>query len=96
MITQQTKDDLKQFIERLERLDNDKAALNEDVKFVYSQIKNNGFDVKIVRKILKARKADLTELAEEQCLFDIYAKALDMNIALDDSQPDMFEEGKDD
>jgi uncharacterized protein (UPF0335 family) len=86
VVTKQTKEDLKGFVDRLEFLEKEKAKVVEDMKHVFQSAKNTGFDIKILRKILRARKEDLNKMAEEQSLFDIYAEALGMGIKLDDRQ----------
>lgn len=69
---------LRQFVERIERLEEEKKALSEDIKDVYSQCKSQGFDVKIVRKIVSLRKMEDQEREEVDQLLDIYKAALGM------------------
>lgn len=69
---------LKSFIERIERLEEEKAGLAEDIKEVFAEAKGTGFDVKIMRKILKLRKMDAEKRREEQELLDLYASAIGM------------------
>jgi uncharacterized protein (UPF0335 family) len=69
---------LKAFIERVERLEEEKAALAEDIKEVFAEAKGTGFDVKTMRKIIKLRKMDAEKRREEQELLDLYASAIGM------------------
>ncbi|MBE1236622.1 DUF2312 domain-containing protein [Phaeovibrio sulfidiphilus] len=69
-------DQLRSFIERIERLEEDKANIATDIKEVYSEAKSSGFDVKIMRKIVSLRKKDRHELAEEEELLDLYRAAV--------------------
>lgn len=69
---------LRNFIERVERLEEDKKALSEDIKEVFAEAKANGFDVKIIRKILGLRKMDAAEREELETLIDLYKHALGM------------------
>ena len=67
---------LKSFIERIERLEEDKAAVSADLKEVYLETKGEGFDVKIVRKIVRLRKQDTAKRQEEEALIDLYLSAI--------------------
>jgi uncharacterized protein (UPF0335 family) len=69
---------LKAFIERVERLEEEKAALAEDVREVYGEAKATGFDPKIMRKIVGLRKANLEKRREEQELLELYMAAIGM------------------
>ena len=69
---------LKSFIERIERLEEEKKALAEDIKEVFSEAKGVGFDVKIMRQIIRIRKRDKDDLDEEESLLDVYKRALGM------------------
>jgi uncharacterized protein (UPF0335 family) len=71
-------DRLKSFIERIERLEEEKRALAEDVKEVFAEAKGTGFDVKIMRQILKLRKMDKDDVDEQEALLDVYMRALGM------------------
>ena len=70
------KDQLKAFVERVERLEEEKKALSDDVKDVYAEAKGNGFDVKIMRKIISIRKQDRDKRREEEEILDLYLAAL--------------------
>lgn len=67
---------LVQFIERIERLEEEKKAIHEDIKDVYAQCKGQGFDPKIVRMIVALRKKDRQEREEEQQILDLYLSAI--------------------
>jgi uncharacterized protein (UPF0335 family) len=69
---------LKAFIERIERLEEEKRALGEDIKEVYAEAKGTGFEPKVMRQILKIRKMDKDEHDEQESLLDIYKRALGM------------------
>jgi len=69
---------LKFFIERVERLEEEKRALGEDIKEVFAEAKGTGFEPKIMRQILKIRKMDKDEHDEQESLLDIYKRALGM------------------
>jgi len=70
---------LRAFIERIERLEEEKKALAEDIKDVYAEAKGNGFDVKIMRKIVSIRKQDREKRREEEEILDLYMAALGIN-----------------
>ncbi len=69
---------LRSIIERVERLEEDKAAIAADIKEVMSEAKANGFDTRIIRLVLRIRKKDPAERAEEEALLAIYMAALGM------------------
>lgn len=69
---------LRSFIERVERLENEKSNLAEDIKEVYSEAKGVGFDTKTIRKIISIRKMDTEKRREQQELLDLYASAIGM------------------
>src|SRR4029077_18142263 len=69
---------LKSFIERIERLEEEKRALSGDIKEVYAEAKGTGFEPKIMRQIIKIRKMDKEELDEAESLLDLYKRALGM------------------
>ena len=69
---------LKSFIERIERLEEEKRVLGEDIKEVNAEAKGTGFEPKIMRQILKIRKMDKEEHDEQESLLDIYKRALGM------------------
>jgi uncharacterized protein (UPF0335 family) len=67
---------LKAFIERIERLEEEKKAIAEDIKEVYAEAKGNGYDVKIMRKIISIRRQDENKRREEEEILDLYLSAL--------------------
>ena len=69
---------LQSFVERLERLEEEKAALSEDIKEVYSEAKSGGFDIKIMRQIVRLRKMNTADRREQEELLDLYKNALGM------------------
>jgi uncharacterized protein (UPF0335 family) len=69
---------LKSFIERIERLEEEKRALSADIKEVYSEAKGAGFDVKTIRELIKIRRMDEDDLDEREALLDTYMRALGM------------------
>ena len=69
---------LKSLIERVERLEEEKAALAEDIREVYSEAKGRGFDVKIMRQIVRLRKMDTSDRQEQEAILDTYMAALGM------------------
>ena len=72
------KDQLKAFIERIERLEEDKKSIGGDIKDVYAEAKSNGYDVKALRHIVALRKLDVDERREQQAIVDTYLAALGM------------------
>ena len=71
-------DQLRTIIERIERLEEEKAGIATDIREVFAEAKGNGFDVKTIRRILKLRQLDHNERDEQQHLLDTYMKALGM------------------
>ncbi len=71
-------DQLRSFVERIERLEEEKAALSSDVREVYAELKAMGFDPKTVREVVRLRKLDTNELQEQEALLDTYKTALGM------------------
>ena len=69
---------LRQFVEAIERLEEEKKAIAADIKEVYGEAKANGFDTKIMRKVVSIRKKDLAERQEEEAILDLYMGALGM------------------
>jgi len=68
---------LRQYIERIEHLEDQKAVIAADVKEVFAEAKNEGFDLKILRQVLRIRKIDKDELLEQEELISIYMNALE-------------------
>lgn len=71
-------DELRQFIERLERLEEEKTGIASDIKEVFAELKGRGFDSKAVRQILRIRKKDQNERQEEEAILELYLQALGM------------------
>jgi uncharacterized protein (UPF0335 family) len=69
---------LKSFVERIERLEEEKRALAEDIKEVYSEAKGVGFDVKTIRQLVRLRKMDDEDRDEQEALLDLHMRALGM------------------
>ncbi|WP_375462135.1 DUF2312 domain-containing protein [uncultured Enterovirga sp.] len=72
-------EELKQFVERIERLEEEKAGIASDVKDVFAELKGRGFDPKAIRSILRIRKKDHAERQEEEAILELYMQALGMN-----------------
>lgn len=72
------KDQLKQYIDRVERLETDKAMLLDDIKQVFDEAKANGFDVKTMKKVIQLRKLDKNKLAEQDAILELYRQALEV------------------
>lgn len=71
-------DQLRAIIERVERLEDDKKAITDDIKDVYAEAKGNGYDVKALRTIVRLRKQDADERQEQESILDAYMQALGM------------------
>jgi uncharacterized protein (UPF0335 family) len=71
-------DQLKSFIERIERLEEEKRALAEDIKEVYAEARGSGFEPKIMRQIVRIRRRDQDDLDEEESLIELYKRAIGM------------------
>jgi uncharacterized protein (UPF0335 family) len=72
------RDQLRAFIERIERLEEEKKAISDDIKEVYAEAKGTGFDAKVMRQIVRIRKQDRNERAEQEAILDLYLHALGM------------------
>lgn len=73
---QATREKLKQFIARIERLEGEKTELATDIREVYSEVKSFGFDTKVLRKVISLRKQDAAERAEQEALLDMYMEVV--------------------
>lgn len=71
-------DQLRAFVERIERLEEEKAALTNDVREVYAEAKSSDFDPKILRQVVRLRKMDRNDYQEQEALLDLYKAALGM------------------
>jgi uncharacterized protein (UPF0335 family) len=76
--TRFAKDQLKAFVERIERLEEEKKTISDDIRDVYAESKANGFDVKALRAIVRLRKQEATERQEQQLILETYMHALGM------------------
>ena len=76
--TRFAKDQLKAIIERIERLEEEKKTISDDIRDVYAEAKGNGFDVKALRTIVRLRKQDANERAEQETILETYMQALGM------------------
>ncbi len=73
-----SRDQLKSVIERVERLEEEKATISSDIKDVYAEAKGNGYDVKALRTIVRMRKQDAGERAEQEAILETYLHAMGM------------------
>ncbi len=73
-----TADELRQFVERIERLDAEKKDIAEQQKEVMAEAKGRGYDTKVLRKVIALRKRDQNDIAEEEAVLDMYKEALGM------------------
>ena len=71
-----SQEQLTSLIQRIERLEEEKRNVSDDIKGVYQEAKSQGFDPKIIRQIIKLRAKDASEIEEEEYLLDVYKKAL--------------------
>jgi uncharacterized protein (UPF0335 family) len=76
--TRFAKDHLKAFVERIERLEEEKKAIADDIRDVYAEAKGTGFDVKALRTIVRMRKQDVNERREQEAILETYMHALGM------------------
>ena len=72
-------DRLKTIIERIENLEEEKKALSDDIREIYSEAKSAGFDVKILRQLISLRKLDVNDRQEQEIMLDLYKRAMDMS-----------------
>jgi uncharacterized protein (UPF0335 family) len=77
-VVQFSKDQLRSVVERIERLEEEKKVISDDIKDVYGEAKGNGYDVKALRTIIRMRKQDANERAEQETLLETYMQALGM------------------
>ncbi|KAA8387635.1 DUF2312 domain-containing protein [Acetobacter sp. DmW_136] len=71
-------DRLRSIIERVERLEEERKALSGDIKDIFTEAKSAGFDVKVIRQIIRLRKQEPVEVEEQETLLDVYRRALGM------------------
>jgi uncharacterized protein (UPF0335 family) len=79
-------DQLRQIVERVERLEEEKQAIADDIKDVYAEAKANGFDTKVLRQIVRMRKQEPNERAEQEAVLDLYMQALGMRFSEEDAE----------
>ena len=72
------KEQLKSFIDRIERLEEERTALSADIREVFAEAKGTGFDTKIMRQVIRMRKLDKAEFQEQEAILDLYLTAMDM------------------
>ncbi len=72
------RDQLRAFVERIERLEEEKKAISDDIRDVYAEAKGNGFDAKVLRQVVRIRKQDRNERMEQEAILDLYLHALGM------------------
>jgi uncharacterized protein (UPF0335 family) len=80
----QSADQLRSIIERIEKLEEDKASIGADIRDVFAEAKGNGFDTKAIRSIIKLRKLDASERDEQETILDTYLRALGMAPEIED------------
>ena len=71
-------DQLRSFVERIERLEEEKKTIADDIKDVYAEAKGNGFDTKVLRRVISLRKQDQNERQEQEAILDLYLQSLGM------------------
>lgn len=71
-------DRLRSLVDRIERLDEERKALGNDIKDIYAEAKSAGFDVKVLRQLIRIRKQEAAEVEEQETLLDLYRRALGM------------------
>jgi uncharacterized protein (UPF0335 family) len=71
-------DRLRSIVERIERLEEERKALASDIKDIFSEAKSAGFDVKVLRQLIRIRKQEAAEVEEQETMLDIYRRALGM------------------
>lgn len=79
-------DQLRTIVERIERLEEEKQGIADDIKDVYAEAKANGFDVKVLRQIVRLRKQEPSERTEFEAILDLYMQALGMRFTGEDIQ----------
>ena len=81
-------DQIRTIIERIERMEEEKRAITDDIKEIYAEAKGNGFDTKVLRQIIRIRKQDASERMEQEALLELYMAALGMAAAPPESDED--------
>lgn len=75
---------LKQYVSRIEKLEEEKNTVQDGIKEIYANAKNHGFDVKVLKQIIKLRKIDDQELIEQEAILDLYKSALGMKANIEE------------
>lgn len=78
---------LRSFIQRIERLEEEKKTISEDIREVFAEAKSNGFDPKIMRQVIKLRKMEVADRQEQEALLETYLTALGMAEPADEPEP---------
>lgn len=84
-----SEEQLRSIVERIEKLEEEKAAIGQDIREIYAEAKGNGFDVKAIREIVKLRKLHANEREEKQMVLDTYLRALGMLPEFDTEDDDI-------
>ena len=79
-------DQLRAFVERIERMEEEKKAIADDLKEIYAEAKGNGFDTKVLRQVIRIRKQDRNERLEQEAILELYMSALGMSFAPTDAE----------
>jgi uncharacterized protein (UPF0335 family) len=69
---------LRSIVDRIERLEEERKALGSDIKDIYSEAKSAGFDIKVLRQLIRIRKQEPAEIEEQETLLDVYRRAIGM------------------
>ena len=77
-------DQLRTIVERIERLEEEKQGIADDIKDVYAEAKGNGFDTKVLRQIVRLRKQEASERMEQEAILELYMEALGMRFSAED------------
>lgn len=90
------RDQLRSFVERIERLEEDKKAISDDIKEVYAEAKGNGFNTKVLRRVIALRKQDQNERQEQEAILDLYLCSLGMtpDLPFDDADLPIQRKGR--
>lgn len=81
-------DQLRAFVERIERMEEEKKAISDDIKEIYAEAKGNGFDTKVLRQVIRIRKQDRAERLEQEAILELYLAALGMSVAPTEAEQD--------
>lgn len=79
---------LKSFVDRIERLEEEIKAINEDKKDIYAECKGMGFDTKVLKRVIALRRRDQAEIDEEETILDLYLRALGMLPEIEEDEPE--------